>query len=377
MRFMDEKWVAGLLVLGIAAPAPCFADSVGHVIRLNPIVSVLREGKTIPLGVKDQIYLNDVIQTDKSGKVQVFFKDDSTVTLGNNTKAHMKEFVPDGNKASFDMNVAQGVARVITGKIVEKNPNGFAITTPEATVGIRGTILVVNTASGKTTVFVENTAKEVFVNNTLVPSGFKLTLPADSHSPIPITEGDKRGIEEASTVASTNNNVISTQDSIITVGTDNLGDIPLEIQSIGDSDSLTLNVVPTTGTVAGTLQFGYMGSGSGSFSFDVGLTTGAVSNAEMSGSASMSTAGSNIQSFNVSGGSGNMQDIKNFSGTYTTFGNSTPTSVGSGTSLNTSHAPGSVPALGESVGGSFYIMDSTNSVIVPYADGAITGERIK
>ena len=374
MRFIDEKWVAGLLVLGIAAPAPCLADSVGHVIRLNPIVSVLREGKTIPLGVKDQIYLNDVIQTDKSGKVQVFFKDDSTVTLGNNTKAHMKEFVPDGNKASFDLNVAQGVARVITGKIVEKNPNGFAITTPEATVGIRGTILVVNTGSGKTTVFVENTAKEVFVNNTLVPSGFKLTLPTETHAtPIPITDGDKQSIEEASTVASTNNNVISTQDSIITVGKDNLGDIPLEIQTLGDSDSLALNIVPTTGSVSGTLSFGYNGSGSGTFSFDVGLTTGAVSNAAMSGSIGSGTSGADLQSFAATGGSGNMSNIANFTGTYTKFDSSSG-AIGVESGMRTMHPSGYVPAPGETITGNFSVFDSLNGPI-DNASGTITGQR--
>ncbi len=44
-------------------------------------------------------------------------------------------------KASFALGVGRGLARVVSGKVVQRNREGFKVTTPHATVGIRGTIL--------------------------------------------------------------------------------------------------------------------------------------------------------------------------------------------------------------------------------------------
>ncbi len=339
MRLTDKKWIATLLLLGIAISIPSFADGVGKVIRLNQTATVLRDGKTIPLDVKDEIYLNDVIQTDKTGKVQVFFKDDSTVTIGKNSKAHMKEFVPDGTEPRFKLDMTEGAARIITGKIVEKNPNGFTVATPDATIAIRGTILAIHSTDGKTSVFVENTLKQVFVNDILVPSGFKLHLsPGGNAAPEQMTDKDREQIDAASTIASNGGNAANTTTTAANTqpaGQNTLGNSPLAIQAAADNESRIINLASTTpsetsrvtpvtpslnpshGKVAGLLNFSSNNHSFsiGTFSFYVDLTNGSVNQARMHADNGCGT------SFMLDNGHGTLGTITNFITTASTGSN--------------------------------------------------------
>jgi hypothetical protein len=85
------------------------------------------------------------------------------------------------------------MARVVTGKIVEKNPKGFSVVMLEATIGVRGTILSVRSMNGKTTTYVENTARAVYVNDIDVPGGNKITVPGDAQ-PEAISPQDRRDL---------------------------------------------------------------------------------------------------------------------------------------------------------------------------------------
>jgi hypothetical protein len=124
--------------------------------------------------------------------VKILFNDDSSISIGSNTSLDMREYADAGSRSAFGVHVPQGVIRVITGKLVDQNPSGFRITTPEAMVGIRGTIVSLRVGGGSTTVYVENTLRQVYVNNIHVPSGSKITLPGDPARPTPIQPEDRR-----------------------------------------------------------------------------------------------------------------------------------------------------------------------------------------
>ena len=81
-----------LFCLALLYPATAQAGPIGTVISLTPGVSALRGGQTIPLALKDAVEAGDTISTDGTGKVQIIFDDDSTVTLTNNTSLSMDEF---------------------------------------------------------------------------------------------------------------------------------------------------------------------------------------------------------------------------------------------------------------------------------------------
>ena len=184
--------ILGLAMLLFMTGA-CFAGPVGTVISLKGEAFAERSGSKVPLTLKAGVERGDTIVTAATGKVQIFFEDDTTVTIGPNARLQMQDFVASGKEPVFKAHILEGMARVITGKIVEKNPLGFTVTTPEATVGIRGTVLTINSRQGNTAVFVESTLKTVYLNDVLVPRGFKAA--SANLTPSVITPADLKAIE--------------------------------------------------------------------------------------------------------------------------------------------------------------------------------------
>ncbi|MDR2893608.1 MAG: FecR family protein [Deltaproteobacteria bacterium] len=291
-------------------------EKVGLVLSLTPGVIATREGQQVALEQKSPVNGTDVLNTDATGRAQILFADDSSVSLGSNTTLVLEDVVAEGKNPVFKARLGQGLARFITGKIVEQNPDGFAVVTPEAVVGIRGTIFAVSTSNGKTTVYVMNTTRQVLVNGITVPGGYKVTLP--DGTPLPMTPADLIMVSDA--VAAGNGpgsnggtgteKLIAWESGKTVFNPDTLEQPELGKQLIGDSlapgYTSTAYVegytMPTTITTPGSL----LTAGVGSFSFTADLGSGAVSDASMSNTNyDVGTMGSGISmSYTLTGGSG-------------------------------------------------------------------------
>lgn len=253
------------LALLLFTAGVCFAGPVGTVISLKGEAFAERNGNKVPLALKAGVERGDTIVTTATGKVQIFFEDDTTVTIGPNARLQMQDFAAEGKKPVFKAHILEGMARVITGKIVEKNPLGFTVTTPEATVGIRGTVLTINSRQGNTAVFVESTLKTVYLNDVIVPRGFKAA--SSNLTPSVITPADLKAIEAE-------------------VG----GATPTKSSSASQSDSGSGD----SSSGGGDSGSGGGGAGATSASSDSGGSTGAVAASTgggLSSSASASTGG--------------------------------------------------------------------------------------
>lgn len=152
-----KKFIATvtLTVLFVLCAASALAASVGMVLTVQAGAWLERDGQKSALQVKSEVLPGDVLVTDASGRVQVIFSDDTTISLGADTRVAVADFLFDvpGKQPSFSANMAQGAARFVTGKVVEQNRAGFSVTTPQATVGIRGTTFAVSvTPKGVTSV---------------------------------------------------------------------------------------------------------------------------------------------------------------------------------------------------------------------------------
>jgi len=183
----------------MAATALAAAQEIGTVISYTPGATLLRDGKAEPLAPSAGIRLSDTVQTDSAGRVKILFNDDSSISLGPNTVMDMSEYADAGSKSSFAVHVGQGMVRAITGKIVDQNPGGFRMSSPEATVGIRGTIVTMHVEKGQdgkhiTTVYVESALRRVYANNENVPSGSKWILSGGVSKQERITPDDRRHI---------------------------------------------------------------------------------------------------------------------------------------------------------------------------------------
>ena len=166
------------------------AKDVGVIISFKAGVVAQRNDKTVDLAMKAIVNDKDILKTDETGRAQILFNDETSVSLGSNTLLKLEDVIDDNANSAFRARIDHGIVRFITGKIVEKNPKGFSVVTPDATVGIRGTIFAVRVGNGTTTVFVTNTTKQVFVNGVLIPSGFKIVLPQGTIAPITSDDND-------------------------------------------------------------------------------------------------------------------------------------------------------------------------------------------
>jgi hypothetical protein len=129
-----------------AADAP--EEPIGNVATVTGSASVIRNDKTTPLKVKDEIYLNDVVQTGVNSALGITFIDATTFNLKASTKITIDNYVyEDGGKSNaaiFD--VAKGTAAFVAASVAKTGD--MKITTPTATLGIRGTTGLVEVPEG-------------------------------------------------------------------------------------------------------------------------------------------------------------------------------------------------------------------------------------
>ncbi len=322
---MNIRTLIGFIVaVGCCLTAgQAWADEVGQIIAVNPGAFAERGGETVPLDLKSQIYANDTLVTDATGKLQVLFADDSTVSLSPDTRLSLTTVIPQGEFPTFEASLVEGMVRFITGKIVEQNPDGFSLMTPESTIGIRGTIFAVSRdgSAGTTSVFVLNTARQVIMNGISIPSYHKLSLPggevmpmtpadiqtvntaaairsqmaeaenaAASGAPLPDTAITLAALESTQVPAASNSmasSILHTEDS----GTGLVDNIGGGGGGGGGGGSSSMN-----GSISGILSGGGI---NGTFSFDANLGSHSITNAQMSGSGGTT-------SFAFSNGNGNI-----------------------------------------------------------------------
>jgi len=273
------------LCLILLAGTMCAAKDVGQVISFKAGVTAQREGQPVALGMKSPVGDRDVLSTDATGRAQILFDDDTTVALGSNTSLSLETVVAEGPNPAFKARRGEGVARFITGKIVEKNPDGFSVVTPDATVGIRGTIFSVKVSNGTTVVFVTNTTKQVFVNGVLVPSGFKMSLPQGTVSPM--TPADTNTImgSVATRSSAPGSPAPLAPPSTASVGVTaptSLAQAPLVAQAQTNQQGFGIDTFRrlNNAVVSGVLQNSDY-QNAGTFNFHVNLANGAVSNGMM------------------------------------------------------------------------------------------------
>lgn len=125
-----------------AFPGIAFGQNVASVDFAigNPTVTS-PDGRTLALGKGTNVRVGDLISTGK-GRVQLRFADGAQMALQPDTdfKVEQFRFAEKGEgDDSVLMNLVKGGMRTITGLIGRTNRTNYALKTPSATIGIRGT----------------------------------------------------------------------------------------------------------------------------------------------------------------------------------------------------------------------------------------------
>jgi VCBS repeat-containing protein len=129
-------------------------NPIGQVETLSGTASVQRtDGVVEQLQVGMKIFEDDVVQTGGDGSVSVTFVDGTIFTLAASSRMIIDELIydPDGTDNSGSFSLVQGGFVFIAGQVARTG--GIDVNTPSATMGIRGTTVLVDvqTDNGVTT----------------------------------------------------------------------------------------------------------------------------------------------------------------------------------------------------------------------------------
>ncbi|PHQ70096.1 MAG: hypothetical protein COB93_06385 [Sneathiella sp.] len=126
----------------ILQPSPTYAAAeVGTVTRQQASATVVRKGQSRPLQVGAAIYEDDEVGTPKDGRLEVTFIDGTKLTIGENSRLLIDEFLydPDKSIGTAVLEAIKGPFRFISGNIGKMANKHVEARTTFGTVGIRGT----------------------------------------------------------------------------------------------------------------------------------------------------------------------------------------------------------------------------------------------
>ena len=95
------------------------------------------------MGVGAIVYIGDTIKTGSNGHIEMRMLDQATITLGGNSEFKIEDHLFDREKGigKVVMSIAARTFKAISGGILSLQKSSFALNSPVATIGIRGTEL--------------------------------------------------------------------------------------------------------------------------------------------------------------------------------------------------------------------------------------------
>lgn len=115
-------------------------SGVGKVTEQSGPTEIVRAKKSISSAVNTTVEMNDTIVTARS-RAELTFEDATKVKITEQSKLIIDDFVydPKSGTGKLAMKVALGTARYASGQIAKNSPQQVAVSTPTASIAVRGT----------------------------------------------------------------------------------------------------------------------------------------------------------------------------------------------------------------------------------------------
>jgi hypothetical protein len=143
-------------------PQDAQPEPIGNVATLSGTATVIRNKNSIAIKLKDDIYLNDTVQTSAGAALSITFNDDTTFRLSANAKITIDTYIydPNGKQNAGAFDIAKGTVAFVAAAVAKTGD--MKITTPTATLGIRGTTGLVEVPEGATAANANNVAIKLY-----------------------------------------------------------------------------------------------------------------------------------------------------------------------------------------------------------------------
>src|ERR1700744_5879107 len=135
--------LTGEIQVSQAAGDPGAHQVIGHVTKLAGSATVIRNGVSIILNMGDNVEKGDVVQSGSSSTLGVTFIDGTVFGLASNARMVLNEmfYDPNGSNNSSLISLVAGTISFVAGETAKHGD--MKIDTPVATMGIRGTAVLV------------------------------------------------------------------------------------------------------------------------------------------------------------------------------------------------------------------------------------------
>ncbi len=126
--------------VGLACAAATAAEDIGDVSRHQGAASGILDGVVEELRIDSSVYQQQIVSTGGASRLEITFADGTLLTLGENAEMTLDTFVydPAGGTGTLKLGVV-GAFRFVSGQVTKLASSDVSVTTPVATVGIRGT----------------------------------------------------------------------------------------------------------------------------------------------------------------------------------------------------------------------------------------------
>lgn len=143
MRVFQSRagWTGTMLalgaLLGLALPV-AGAEGTGTALGVNPQAQAERASDVLILTVGTNLFIGDRIITGDVGEVQIEFSEGTRLVVGPKSAMVLEDYLirSDDTPGKFAINALSGTFRFVTGNAPKDR---YVITTPTATMGVRGT----------------------------------------------------------------------------------------------------------------------------------------------------------------------------------------------------------------------------------------------
>ncbi len=134
-----------VLFLFLFTPLLSAMEPAGVIKNITGKASIERDNQIIPAVEGVKIHAKDILQTGPQASMGVIFRDDSTLSMGPDTRITIDDFLfsPGEGKLSFVSKISKGTAAYLSGQIGKLSPGATRVKTPLAVLGIRGTRFLV------------------------------------------------------------------------------------------------------------------------------------------------------------------------------------------------------------------------------------------
>lgn len=151
MKTSTLAFLGTMLAAGLTAPAAMAATEIGVAAAVKTNAESVIGGQTAPLLTGGKLVQDETVRTGPNDTAQLLFIDQTSLSVGPKSEVKLDRFVFDPSRAKGDVviDATKGVFRFVSGS---QDPHSYALKTPVATIGVRGTIVDFLVQDGKLTI---------------------------------------------------------------------------------------------------------------------------------------------------------------------------------------------------------------------------------